>query len=52
MKMKMKMKNVHKLGLNAQFAVLSWRCSNFERADLRLKEKIMMLMVMVMCMLM
>ena len=46
------MKNVHKSNFNAEFAVFSWRCSNFGRLDLRLREKIMMLMVMVVCMLM
>ena len=37
-KMKMKMKNVHKSNFNAEFAVFSWRCSNFGRLDLRLLE--------------
>ena len=46
-KIKMKMKNVHKSNINAEFAVLSWRFSNFGRL-----ENIMMLMVMVVSMLM
>ena len=46
------MKNVHRSNINAEFAVLSWRCSNFGRLDLRLRKNIMMLMVMVVGMLM
>ena len=46
------MKNVLKSNINGEFAVLSWRFRNFGRLDLKLREKIMMLMVMVVCMLM
>ena len=51
-KIKITMKNVHRSNINAEFAVLSWRCSNFGRLDLRLRKNIMMLMLMVVGMLM
>ena len=51
-KIKITMKNVHKSNINAEFAVLSWHCSNFGRLDLRLRKNIMMLVVMVVSMLM
>ena len=50
-KIKITIKNVHKSNINAEFAVLSWRCSNFGRLDLRLRKNMMMLMVMVVSML-
>ena len=51
-KIKITMKNVHRSNINAEFAVLTWRCSNFGRLDLRLRKNIVKLMVMVVGMLM
>ena len=51
-KIKITMKNVYRSNINAEFAVLTWRCSNFGRLDLRLRKNIVKLMVMEVGMLM